>query len=216
MNRPQDPDECPEDLIPTRKSLLGRLHDWEDSQSWRVFFDTYWKLIYAFAKGRGLSHEESQDVVQETVLAVAKNIGTFQYDPQRCRFKTWLLHVTRSKIADRFARRARQPALANSPESGVSGRDEPLDRVPDEASGDWEQAWDGEWQKNLMEAAILRVKRHVSIEQYQMFDLFALKHWPARDVAKTLGVTIGHVYVAKHRIVRLVRKEIEALEAKGI
>jgi RNA polymerase sigma-70 factor (ECF subfamily) len=67
-----------------------------------------------------------------------------------------------------------------------------------------------------MDAAIQRVKRRVSIEQYQMFDLFVLKHWPASDVAKTLGVTIGHVYVAKHRISKLVRKEFEALEAKGV
>lgn len=37
-----------EDSIPTRKSLLGRLKDWEDQESWHVFFDTYWKLIYRF------------------------------------------------------------------------------------------------------------------------------------------------------------------------
>jgi len=49
-----------------------------------------------------------------------------------------------------------------------------------------DKTWDEEWQKNLMEAAITRVKRRVSIEQYQMFDLFVLKQWPARDVAKTL------------------------------
>jgi hypothetical protein len=67
-----------------------------------------------------------------------------------------------------------------------------------------------------MEAAINRVKRRVSIEQYQMFDLFVLKQWPARDVAKTLGVTIAHVYVAKHRISKLVRKKIAALEARAV
>lgn len=67
-----------------------------------------------------------------------------------------------------------------------------------------------------MDAAIQRVKRRVSIEQYQMFDLFVLKQWPARDVADALGVTIAHVYVAKHRISKLIRKEVEALESKGV
>ena len=80
----------------------------------------------------------------------------------------------------------------------------------------WERAWEEDWQKNLMDAAIQRVKRSVSIEQYQMFDLFVLKDWPAKDVAKTLGVTIAYVYVAKHRIAKLIRKEVAALEAKGI
>jgi hypothetical protein len=46
--------------------------------------------------------------------------------------------------------------------------------------------------------------------------LFVLKQWPARDVAKTLGVTIARVYVTKHHISKLVRKEVEALEAKGV
>jgi RNA polymerase sigma-70 factor (ECF subfamily) len=214
MSQQHQPDDCREDLIPTRKSLLGRLKNWEDNESWRDFFDTYWKLIYGFAIQQGLNHEEAQEVVQETVVAVAKHIGRFHYDPKVCAFKTWLLGVTRSKIANQFARRARQPAAVTDVPHDDSNATPLLSRLPDEQAGQWEQAWDNEWTKNLMEAAINRVKRRVSIEQYQMFDLFVLKQWSAREVAKTLGVTVGHVYVAKHRISRLVRKELEALEAK--
>jgi len=216
MSRHRQSDDCPEDLIPTRASLLGRLKNWEDNESWRDFFDTYWRLIHNFALRSGLSHEEAQEVVQETIVAVAKSIGKFQYDPKVCAFKTWLLGVTRSKIANQFARRARQPAGVTSAPSDDSGSTGLVNRIPDEQSGQWEQAWDEEWQKNLMEAAITRVKRRVSIEQYQMFDLFVMKQWPAGDVAKTLGVTIGHVYVAKHRISKLIRKEVQALEARGV
>ena len=110
----------------------------------------------------------------------------------------------------------RQPPAAVPPASDSHGTTGLINRVPDEQPGQWEQTWDEEWKKNLMDTAISRVKRRVSIEQYQMFDLFVLKQWPAQDVAKTLGVTIGHVYVAKHRISKLVRKELAALEAKGI
>ena len=203
------------DLIPTRKSLLGRLKNWQDDETWHVFFHTYWKLIYSFAIQRGLTHQEAEEVVQETVLAVAKSIPNFHYDPAKCAFKTWLLTVTRSKIANQFARRARQPA---GPASSMddSRRTPLLEQMPDEqANEQLERAWDDEWQKNLMDAAIERVKRRVSIEQFQMFDLFVLKGWPARDVAKTLGVTVAYVYVAKHRLARLVKKEIAALEEKS-
>ena len=150
------------------------------------------------------------------MAAVAKNIGRFHYDPQVCAFKTWLLGVTRSKIANQFARRDRQPAFAASASSDDSSSTGLVNRLPSEQADQWERAWDEEWQKNLMDAAISRVKRRVSIEQYQMFDLFVLKQWPAGEVARTLGVTVGHVYVAKHRISRLIRKEVEALEAKGV
>lgn len=216
MSQHHHADECPEDLIPTRSSLLGRLKNWEDNESWREFFDTYWRLIYGFALRAGLGHDEAQEVVQETVVAVARSIGRFQYDPTVCAFKTWLLSVTRSKIANQFARRARQPVAASGDSSGSSGSTPRIHRIPDERSVHGEAAWDEEWQKNLMETAIQRVKRRVSIEQYQMFDLFVLKQWPARDVARTLGVTIGHVYVAKHRIAKLIQKEVQMLEAKGV
>ena len=51
------------DLVPTRYSLLSRLQDWDDQQSWREFFDNYWRLIYSFALKSGLSETEAQDVV---------------------------------------------------------------------------------------------------------------------------------------------------------
>lgn len=206
-------DDCQEDLIPTRKSLLGRLKNWQDDESWREFFNTYWKLIYNFAVQRGLAHQEAEEVVQDTVLAVAKSIPNFQYDPGKCAFKTWLLTVTRSKIANQFEKRARRPVTVQADED--SRKTSLLDRVRDEqAQQQWERAWDDEWEKNLMDAAIQRVKRRVSIEQFQMFDFFVLKGWPARDVAKTLGVTIAHVYVAKHRLSKLVKKEVALLQDK--
>ena len=216
MKQGQQTDDCPEELIPTRASLLTRLKNWEDNESWRVFFDIYWRLIYGFAMQRGLQHEEAQEVVQETVVAVAKSIGRFQYDPEKCAFKSWLLSVTRSKIANQFARRARQPINATVAPWEDSNVTPLVNRIPGDQVEQWEQAWSEEWRKNLMDAAIQRVKRRVSIEQFQMFDLFVLKQWPARDVAKTLGVTIAHVYVAKHRLAKLVRQEVKALEAKGI
>jgi RNA polymerase sigma factor (sigma-70 family) len=203
-------ERCADDLIPTRKSLLDRLGDWDDNGSWKRFFDTYWKLIYGVALQAGLKHGEAEDVVQETFLAVAKNISEFEYDPGRCRFKSWLLTVTRSKIANKFQERGRYRKVDDA-------RDESRTSITESAPDPgWERNWDEEWQKNLMDAAIERVKRVVSIEHFQMFDLFVLKGWRAREVAKTLGVSVAHVYVAKHRLTKLIRKEKTALEKHGI
>jgi RNA polymerase sigma factor (sigma-70 family) len=206
-----------DDSIPTRQSLLGRLKDWQDNESWQEFFDTYWKLIYHFALQRGLTHQEAEEAVQETVIAVARNMPAFHYDPAKCAFKSWLLTVTRSKIANQFEKRARQQRVASPPADDDSRATPWLERVADEpAHEQWESAWDEEWRDNLMDAAIQRVKRRVSIEQFQMFDLFALKGWPAGEVAKTIGVTVAHVYVARHRINKIVRKELALMDKSGI
>ncbi len=53
----------PEDLIPTRASLLYRMRDWGDQKSWCDFYDTYWRLILKVALNSGLSQPEAEDVV---------------------------------------------------------------------------------------------------------------------------------------------------------
>jgi RNA polymerase sigma-70 factor (ECF subfamily) len=95
------------EFLPTRGTLLSRLKDMDDAGSWQQFFDTYWKLIYCVALKAGLKDAEAQDVVQETVIAVARNIGQFKYDPQVCAFKTWLLQVVRSRISNQIRRNKR-------------------------------------------------------------------------------------------------------------
>ena len=79
--------DTPDRWIPTRRSLISRLRNWEDHTSWQEFFDTYWKLIYAVALKSGLNNTEAEDVVQETVLSIAKKMPSYEYDPARCSFK---------------------------------------------------------------------------------------------------------------------------------
>src|SRR5688572_10094841 len=77
------------DDLPTRRSLLSRLRNVEDNESWRTFFDTYWRLLYNVARKSGLADHHAQDVVQETVIAVVRKIPEFRYDPVKGLFKQW-------------------------------------------------------------------------------------------------------------------------------
>src|SRR6266571_1256170 len=95
------------DSIPTRHSLLARMKDWEDQKSWQDFFNTYWRLIYAVAVQSGLTHSEAEEVVQETVISVSKKINDFKNDPALGSFKSWLMLITRRRIADQFRKRPR-------------------------------------------------------------------------------------------------------------
>ena len=70
--------------------------------------------------------------------------------------------------------------------------------------------------QNLIDAALAKVKKQVDPKQYEMFEVYVVKNWPVRKIARELGVSAGQVYVAKHRISRLVEKEIQHLEAKLI
>ena len=95
-------------FIPTRESLLSRIKDWGDEGSWTEFFQTYRDMIFRTAIKSGLTEQESEEVVQETLVSVAKTIKEFVYDPKKCRFKNWLGHLARKRIADCFRRRRRE------------------------------------------------------------------------------------------------------------
>src|SRR5213594_693867 len=86
-----------------------------------------------------------------------------------------------------------------------------VDRIPDPGL-DLEAVWNEEWENNLLVAAGERVKRQVDPEQYQLFDFHVLKQWPAKKVARKLGVNLGQVYFAKYKISKLMKKEIRKLE----
>jgi RNA polymerase sigma-70 factor (ECF subfamily) len=205
-----------DELLPTRRSLLDRLRNWEDQASWREFFDTYWKFIYSMAIRSGLSDQEAEDVVQEAVTSVAKKMPEFQYDPQRCSFKGWLMHVTRLRIVDQLRRR--QPYFNKL---GFSDRDSTqtptVERVADpSADAAFEGAWEEEWERNLVDAAMERVKLRVKPDHYQIFYLSAVKGLATNEVARSLQINAARVYLVRHRLAKEVKKEIERIRAKPI
>ncbi len=200
-------------LIATRRTLVERLADWGDQQRWQEFFDTYSKLIYSAARQSGLTDAEAQEVVQETVITVAKNIDKLKYDPAVGSFKGWLLQITRWRIVDQF--RKREPGNAKRSRSVDDASTATIERIPDSQIGDLDAVWEAEWKENLFEAAITRVKKKVEPKQFQIFDCYVRKEWPAQKVAARLGVNVGQVYLARHRVGALLKKEIKALEKSG-
>ena len=200
-------------LLATRRSLVERLADWGDQLRWQEFFDTYSKLIYSAARKSGLTDGEAQEVVQETVITVAKSIDKLKYDPAIGSFKGWLLQITRWRITDQF--RKREPGEAKHPRLSDDHATATIERVPDSRGIDFDAVWEMEWKENLFEAAIARVKKQIEPKQFQIFDCYVRKEWPAQKVAAQLGVNIGQVYLARHRVGALLKKEIKALEKRG-
>jgi len=193
----------------TRSSLLERLKDLGDEKSWREFFDCFWPVIYNVAARAGLSDEDVEDVVQDTIVKVVKSIGDFEYRRGKGSFKSWLRVLTRAALADFCRKRGRQlPQHEPGPGGSV---EEVMARVVDPQGPELERVWDEEWRENLMHAALELVKRAVSPRQFQIFHCHCVQEWPVGKVCRVLGVSAGQVYMAKHRVGGLFKKELELL-----
>jgi RNA polymerase sigma factor (sigma-70 family) len=195
----------------TRKSLIARLENWEDQRTWDEFYQTYWRLIYSVAIKAGLRPEEAFDCVQETILSIAKQSKKNLYDPEQGSFKTWLMNMTRWRINDQFRKRKKDTAMTGG-EWDDERKTAVIDRIEDPNGDVLSRLWDVEWKKNVADAALARVKAQVSPKQYQIFDFYVIKQWDAKKVQDKLNVSMAQVYLAKHRVGAVLKKELAKLK----
>lgn len=189
----------------TRASLLTRLKNPADDSGWQRFFDTYAALIHNLALKAGCSTTEADDVLQETLLSVAKEIPNFRYDPAKGSFKSWLFRIVRRRVVDLF--RKRRVGDARRMDSAPLAEDE------DAAHPALETGWEDEWRHHLLAQACERVKTQVSARQWQMFELGSVQGWPMERITAFLGVNRAQVYMARMRVGRLMKHALaEAAE----
>jgi len=186
---------------------LSRLRDGPKGDSWEVFFETYWRLIYTVARKQGLEEAEAEDVVQDTVVAVTQAIARFRSRGPGS-FKGWLLTITRRKVADCF--RQRLPVV--TPATGTNGSRMTtfLSSQADPESG-WDRLWEEEWQRNILAVALERIKQDSRPNQFEMFRRYVVLNEPAKAIAAAFDVPVSQVYMAKLRLGPRFRREVRRL-----
>jgi RNA polymerase sigma factor (sigma-70 family) len=201
----------------TRKSLIEKLDNWSDWSSWDSFYRTYSGFVWHVARKAGLTDDEANDVVQETFIGVAKNLQKTKFDTSRGSFKSFLLNQARWRILDQFRRRKKtwyRELSMSGEEDGEDGpRTSPIERAADPNGVALEKMWEKEWQDQIMDLAMRRVRALVTPRQYQIFSCYVIKGWSPEKVKEELGVNAAQVYLAKHRVGRILKKEVEKLTA---
>lgn len=188
----------------TRTTMVVGLRNLEDQKVWNRFFNSYWKLIYHSARKAGLADADAQEVVQDTVIAITKSIEGFEYDRAKGSFKGWLMKTTKWKIVDQFRKIQRKQSRESADAS------EHLEQIPDNLPG-IDSYWEDHWQKELLEAAMERVKEEVNPLYYQVYDRLVLRDKKAKEVADELAIPVSQVYLAKHRITEALKKAVEEM-----
>ena len=205
MNSPAD------DSLLTRRTLLSRLRNLDDQESWRTFFDLYWRLLYNVARKSGVDDPGAQEIVQDTVIAVARKMPEFRYDPARGTFRQWLLRITRRRIIDHLRRIYRQPPKAEVAPEQLDEDEEHSAAITDQSANAIEAAWNEEWEKSTFDAALACVRATSNPRHFQVFDYCVLKEWPASKVAATLGLNAAQVYLAKHRVAQAMKRAVRRI-----
>ena len=94
----------------TRKSLLLKIKNRDDSGAWREFVSLYRPILLRFARARGLDADSAEDVAQHCLEAIVRHINSFEYDPQKGGFKKWLRTLVNNRIRSLFRKKRELPA----------------------------------------------------------------------------------------------------------
>src|SRR2546421_2037957 len=70
-----------------------------DAGAWDALFDKYYPVAarFVFQLSADFSHEDTEEICQETFLSVVRNLSSFQ---GRSSFQTWLLRIAANKAMD--------------------------------------------------------------------------------------------------------------------
>ena len=182
----------------TKKTLLQRAQDPDDSQAWEDFVSYYEGFISIVLSRMGLSATEQQDLSQEILLKLWKNLKSFEVDTERAKFRTWLSTLIRNRTLDYFRKSKKQPKM-DSLEKVEVFSDSELDKVIKK-----------EWERYLTGRAMDNVKKLFSGAAIRAFELTLLGK-EADEISEELEIGKESVKTLKNRVkVRLI-KEIELL-----
>jgi RNA polymerase sigma factor (sigma-70 family) len=189
----------------TRISLLGRLRrDPTNQAAWCEFVDQYGPKIMGWCQRWNLQEADAQDVTQNVLFKLAERMRDFQYDPSGS-FRAWLKTVAHHACSD-FMEGRKKPGLG----SGDSQVGQLLQKT--EARDDLVKHLEQEFDREILQEAMRRVRLRVAPQTWQAFLLTAVEGLAGAEAAERLPMQVAQVYVAKRRVQKMLQEEVAKLE----
>jgi RNA polymerase sigma-70 factor (ECF subfamily) len=188
------------------------------NRGWEEFYATYHPIIYWHLLRKGLSEPEAEEVLQEVIIGLANSLPQFQYDPARSSFKTWLFRVVRNKLTEYFRKRAR---LQRKAVEGVRVEieAEALAEVADDRVLAPDEEWDLMWETNARRAALEHVRNRVKPMTMRLYLHHVVDGHSVEETVRAFkesNVSAEAVYLAKHRVQKMVDEAMERLRQGNV
>jgi RNA polymerase sigma-70 factor (ECF subfamily) len=188
----------------TSISLLDRLRREPSGTSWTRFVDLYGPLLLRWLRHHGARPQDADDLVQEVLSVVVRELPAFQHNQRPGAFRAWLRTILVNRLRAFWRARQSQPVAAGG---GAGPELEELEDRADELSRLWDQEHDRHVLRRLMEL----VEPEFAAATWQAFQRVTLQEEPAAVVARELGLSVNSVWLAKSRVLRRLREESRGL-----
>lgn len=192
----------------TSLTLMLRLQENPaDGKAWDEFVQQYQPMIRAWCLRWGSQNSDADDVAQDVLVRLLRAMSKFQYDPKRS-FRAWLKAVTHNAWSDQIS----------AHRIGSGETTDLLDSLVDssDALTDLEQRLEDAFNQELLTLAMRRVEKRVKSTTWQAFRRTALENRSGAEVADELGMAIALVFVARHRVQKMLEEDVRILKGNKL
>jgi RNA polymerase sigma-70 factor (ECF subfamily) len=192
-------------MCETSASLLERLRCQPDDAAWRRLVDLYMPLLRGWLSRQGLQASDVDDLVQDVLAVVVRELPQFQHNRRTGAFRRWLRTILVHRLRDFWrARRARPQPTGDSELLRVleqlSDPDNPLSRL-----------WDEEHDQYVVRRLLERIESEVTPSTWQAFRRVVVEGRDEEAVAAELGLSVNAVFIAKSRVLSRLRRAADGL-----
>ena len=196
-----------DDQYKTRKTLIQRMQDGHDEQSWEDFIRTYRPYIHAIIRSMNISDFDADDIVQQIMLKIWKNIGEVDLE-QRQLFRGWLRTVTKNSVKDFIRKRTLDAKRLEKAQQEEARSYLNSIRLPD-----IEKIADQEWGAHVFNLAMERIDGVFSGKAMQVFQL-SMEGVSVEEIARKMDLKENSVYRLRNRVKVQLAQEVELLRAE--
>jgi RNA polymerase sigma-70 factor (ECF subfamily) len=180
----------------TPPSLLQRLRQPHDPAAWDWFVRLYTPLLFSWARRSGLQEPDAADLVQEVFTLLLRKLPEFRYE-EGGSFRGWLHTVLRNKHRELLRRRDPAAGSADKLDDVAAPADDPL--------------VEEDYRHEVLRRALALLRPDFEPATWAAFHQTVVLGRPTQEVAAELGVSPNAVRIARCRVLRRVRQELEGL-----
>jgi RNA polymerase sigma-70 factor (ECF subfamily) len=192
-------------MLETSASLLERLRLQPDAAAWQRLIDLYEPLIRGWLRRHQLQLPDTDDLVQEVLAILVKELPHFEHDQRPGAFRNWLRTTTVHCLRRFWRDRLYRPDAA-----GGSDWEQHLAQLEDLGSG-LSQLWADEHDRHVLRRLLEMIEADYQPSTWRAFRRLVLDGIPASEVAAELGLSVNAVLIAKSRVLQRLRQEARGL-----
>jgi RNA polymerase sigma-70 factor, ECF subfamily len=167
--------------------------------------EVYAPLLRRWLRSYDVQANDADDLVQEVLLAVSKDLKSFDHDGRPGAFRAWMKVILVNRLRNYWRGRGRRPQARG--DSDVERR---LEQLEDPAS-EMSQIWNQQHDQHVLRQLLALAETHFAPGTWKAFCRVALDGAPADEVAEELQISLNAVFIAKSRVLSRLRQEAEGL-----